>query len=136
MRSTRLASSSSVPVAQLHQLLPLADEKALSFAGWWQRMHQGRAPLVTAALKFVEWAEDGAAPGRFVWEVCQWPHHRSPAWTFVCWMIDGEGMWMKSFASRTEALAYFAQEPAAVMPPSAKSAVDSPIRGVRLRRAS
>ena len=48
---------------------------------------------------------------------------------FVCWMIDDDGMWVKAFPSKRAALAYFAQEPAAVMPPSAKSAVDSPIRG-------
>ncbi len=115
MRSVRLACSLGVFVAQTPQLASPPDEKVRFFLGWWQRMHQGSDPLVAIALKFVEWTgEDGAAQ-RFVWEVCRWPQGRSLSWKFVCWMVDGDGMWMKEFSSKRAAMAYFRQSPTVVL---------------------
>lgn len=91
------------------------DDKARFFIDWWRRMHSKRRPLVAVALKFVEWAESGAASQRFVWEVCGWPSGNSSRWTFVCWMLDGIGMWTRSFSSKREALTYFRQPPATVL---------------------
>lgn len=91
------------------------DDEVRFFLGWWQRMHTRRRPLVADALKFVTWAEDGVAPQRYVWEVCRWPSRDSFQWTFVCWMIDGVGMWLRSFSSKRAALTYFRQAPAAVL---------------------
>lgn len=105
----------SLPAQLPSQVLGHADEKARFFVAWWLRMHQDRAPLVAVSLKFVEWAAAGAVAQRFVWEVCRWPQGDSSEWTFVCWMLDGEGMWMRSFPSKRAAMAYFAQAPAVVM---------------------
>ena len=98
-------------------------------------MHDKPDPLVAVSLKFIQWAGADAAPQRFVWEVCRWPQWRSSEWTFVCWMIDGDGMWMQSFRSKQAAMAYFAQAPSIVMAAS-PSSDGSPIQGVQLHRAS
>lgn len=97
------------------------DDKARFFIDWWRRMHSKRRPLVAVALKFVEWAECGAVSQRFVWEVCRWPSGSSFRWMFVCWMIDGIGMWTRSFSSKRAALTYFRQAPAAVLSRSGES---------------
>lgn len=111
------------------------DEKVRFFVGWWQRMHQKPDPLGAVALKFVEWADDGAASQRFVWEVCRWPQGpkgRSSEWAFVCWMIDRDGMWMKRCSSKRAALAYFRQPPAVVMVRSEQTDAEQP-EGVSVR---
>lgn len=113
-----------------------SDEKMQLFVGWWQRMHKDQEPLFAVALKFVEWSEAGAAAQRFIWEVCRWPLGNSSSWKFVCWMIDGDGMWTKSFPSKRAAMNYFEQAPAVVMSPSSQSVHGSPIQGMRIRRAS
>lgn len=87
-------------------------------------MHRRRNALATVSLKFVEWANAGEAPQRFVWEVCRWPKGHSFDWTFVCWMVDGVGMWLKTFPSKREAMAYYRQAPAAVMARTARPAGD------------
>src|SRR4051812_14564851 len=100
MRSSGFAGSSSDLVSKIARFIPPLDEKARFFVGWWQRMHRKPNPLAAVALKFVTWANEGEVPQRFVWEVCRWPQapkgHASE-WTFVCWMIDGVGMWLKPF---------------------------------------
>lgn len=107
------------------------DEKTFFFIGWWGRMHKRPNPLRMHALKFVEWPADGPAPQRFVWEVCEWPQGKVAKWTFVCWMLDGEGMWLKEFPSQTAAMEFFQQSPAVVM------AGDTNVRdGAQRRRAS
>ena len=81
-------------------------------------MHQKPNRLEVLALKFVAWGSEGEAPQRFVWEVCRWPQGpkgRSSEWGFVCWMIDGVGMWMKRVSSKRAALAYLRESPAVVM---------------------
>lgn len=132
MRSARLATSSVI--AQIHYLVPFSDEKARFFLAWWQRMHENSAPLVAVSLKLVEWATNGGTAQRFVWEVCRWPQRRSSSWTFVCWMIDGDGMWMRSFSSKKSALNYFAQSPTIVMAHS-QSTDDGGSRGQQIRGA-
>lgn len=101
------------------QLITQPDENARFFVDWWRRMHSERRPLVAVALKFISWAAaDGAPARRFVWEVCRWPQgakSRRPEWTFICWMVDDVGMWLKEFPSRRDAVAYFCLPPAEVM---------------------
>jgi hypothetical protein len=97
------------------KLLSNPDDKARFFIDWWRRMHSKRRPLIAVALKFVEWAESGAGSQRFVWEVCRWPSGDSSRWMFVCWMVDGIGMWTRSFSSKRAALTYFRQAPATVL---------------------
>lgn len=115
MRSSGSSGSSSNLVAKINRLIPSTDDDARFFVTWWLRMHQRRNPLVAVALKFVEWAEEGVAAQRYVWEVCRWPQGRSVDWVFLCWMIDGRGVWMKQFPSKRAAMAYFRQAPDAVM---------------------
>lgn len=97
------------------QLLASPDDRTRLFVEWWQRMHHDPDPLVATALKFIEWADGDALAQRFVWEVCRWPQGRSSKWTFVCWMIDGDGMWTQGFPSKHSAIAYFRQSPDVVM---------------------
>lgn len=100
------------------QLLAQSDEQARFFVDWWRRMHSRRRPLVAVSLKLVSWAAEGAPAQRFVWEVCRWPQSpksRRPEWTFICWMVDGVGMWLKEFPSRRAAVAYFRLPAAEVM---------------------
>lgn len=86
----------------------IVDAKARFFVGWWQRMHRGRRALITLRLKgAVILDEQTGQPARYVCEVCKWPRWRGFDWVFVCWMIDGVGMWLKKFPTRKEALAYF-----------------------------
>lgn len=115
MRSVRLARSSSVLVAKIHQIVAPSDDKARFFIGWWLRMHREPGPIIAVDLKLIEWSDGEIAPQRFVWEVCRWPQGRSSGWSFVCWMIDGTGMWMKRFPSKRAAIAYFRQSPDVVM---------------------
>ena len=98
-----------------HKLVSATNDRAQAFVDWWLRMHRGRRPLIAERLRFVEWAEGGQSTQRFVWEVCRWPSGDSARWMFVCWMIDGVGMWWKAFPSKREALAYFGQAPEVVM---------------------
>lgn len=91
------------------------DDTTRFFVGWWLRMHEKPDPLVITALKFVEWATAGAAAERFLWEVCRWTQGKSSSWTFICWLIDGDGMWMRDFPSKRAAMAYFDQSPAIVL---------------------
>lgn len=114
-------------VAQLpSQCIANPDDKTRFFVGWWQRMHESIGPLVAVALKFVEWSEDGVAARRFVWEVCRWPQGHGSSWTFVCWMIDGDGMWLKEFSSKRAAMTYFRQAPAVVLDRPTKAATALP----------
>lgn len=46
-------------------------------------------------------------PERFIWEVCKWPRWHGFDWVFICWKIDGTGMWMKQFSTKREAQAFF-----------------------------
>ena len=124
MRSSGFSSSSSELAAKIGRLTPPTDDNARFFVAWWLRMHQRRNPLVDVALKFVEWAKEGAATQRYVWEVCRWPQARSFHWMFVCWMVDDYGLWMKQFPSKRAAMAYFRQVPAAVMTRSARPSGD------------
>jgi hypothetical protein len=108
-------------LAQLpSQCIANPDDKMRFFVGWWQRMHEDVQPPVAVSLKFVEWSAEGTPAKRFVWEVCRWPRGRSVRWTFMCWMIDGDGMWTKPFPSKRSALAYFGQAPAVVLARSAQ----------------
>lgn len=100
-----------------------------AFTDWWLRMHRGRRPLVAERLRFVEWAKDGQASQRFIWEVCRWPSGDSARWMFVCWLLDEVGMWWKVFPSKRAALAYFRQAPAVVI--ARKSS--GPADGVEMR---
>lgn len=112
------------------KLLANTDEPTRFFIGWWRRMHQRRKPLVAVSLKYVEWAEEGGTTQRYVWEVCRWPKgQRGPRgrffdWTFICWMVDGVGMWLKTFPSKREAIGYYCQAPAVVMARAAQPTGD------------
>ncbi len=131
MGSSQLVASSSEFGTLIAHLIEPADKKARDFLGWWQRMHRRPVGLVVVALKFIEWVDDGATAQRFVWEVCQWPQGRkgrASEWTFVCWMIDGDGMWMKPFSSKCAAQAYFRQPATVVMTRSAQTTTDQLIR--------
>lgn len=112
------------------------DEKMRFFVDWWQRMHTEPHLLVAESVKLVEWTEEGATAQRFLWEVCLWAEGASSLWTFVCWMIDGEGMWMKHFPSKEAATAYFEQPPAVVMAPASHVDDENPAVGIKVRRAS
>lgn len=136
MRSSRSANSSSSVEARVWQLLPPTDEKVRYFVDWWQRMHGDPQPLVAEAVKLVEFSEEGAAPQRFLWEVCRWPEGTSSSWAFVCWMIDGDGMWTRHFASKKEAAAYFEQSPAVVLAAPSQTDDEHPVVGVKVRRSA
>lgn len=99
-------------------------------------MHAEPNPLVAELIRLIVWAEEGAAAQRFIWEVCRWPKGHAWSWAFVCWMIDGDGMWMQPFPSKQAAMARFEQAPSVVMALSSQSVDGNPIRGVKLRRAS
>ena len=124
----------SASLASIDHLLG-TDELASVFRGFWQRMHGSVCTLVAAELKFVNCSSDGAAPHRCVWEVCEWPRGDSATWTFVCWLIDGQGMWLQQFASREEALRFFEQSPDVVMRHH-DGVADDVAEGGRQRRAS
>lgn len=125
------------PVASLAGIEHLLgiDERARAFRRFWRRMHSPTCKLAAVALKYVEWSPDGAAAHRYVWEVCEWPQGNTATWTFVCWLIDGQGMWLRQFASREDALHFFEQSPDVVMRPRDAVAHDV-AEGVRQRRAS
>jgi len=108
---------------------------APEFVGFWQRMHGTTCKLAAVALKYVEWSLDGTAPNRYVWEVCDWPRGNSATWTFVCWLVDGQGMWLRQFASKERAMAFFDQSPDVVMRPR-DAVADDVAESVRQRRAS
>ena len=108
---------------------------APEFVGFWQRMHGTTCKLVAVALKYVEWSPDDTGAQRYVWEVCEWPQGSSTTWTFVCWLIDGQGMWLRHFASKDEAMQYFEQSPEVVMGPRDSVAADV-AEGAAQRRAS
>lgn len=129
MRSSGILGSSSDLVTEIGRLVTPFDEKARFFVEWWLRMHQKPSPLAAVTLKFVEWGNDGEPPQRFVWEVCRWPQGpkgRSSEWTFICWMIDGVGMWLKPFSSKRSALAYLREPPAVVMAKPTEPDADRP----------
>lgn len=113
MPTSRQPSSSRLNLP--HKLVTATDAKTRAFTEWWLRMHRGRRPLVAERLRFVEWAKDGQAAQRFVWEVCRWPSGDSARWMFVCWLLDEVGMWWTVFPSKRAALAYFRQAPEVVM---------------------
>lgn len=130
-QSTRLTLFAHLPPSALSA----PDDSMSSFIAFWTRMHSTTCKLAAAALKFVEWAPDGAARQRHVWEVCEWPQGNTATWTFVCWLIDGQGMWLRKFASKDDALHYFTQSPDVVMRP--RDVVgDDVTEGARQRRAS
>ena len=135
MHRHRLAGLSPQHGPDIRDVVRATDEKARSLIGFWHRMHGTTCKLATAALKYVEWSPDGAAAHRYVWEVCEWPRGDSATWTFVCWLIDGQGMWLRQFASREEALRFFEQSPDVVMRPRDVVA-DDVAEGARQRRAS
>lgn len=108
---------------------------APEFLGFWHRMHGTTCTLVAVALKYVEWSPDGAATHRYVWEVCEWPRGNTATWTFVCWLIDGQGMWLRKFTSKETAMAFFEQSPDVVMRPRYVVA-DDVAEGAHQRRAS
>lgn len=97
------------------ELQAFPDEKTFFFVGWWSRMHKRPNPLRMHSLKFVEWPTDDQGPQRFVWEVCEWPQGKVAKWTFVCWMLDGDGMWLKEFPTKAAAEAFFQQPSDVVM---------------------
>lgn len=98
------------------------DYKAQQFAGWWHRMHRKRSGMICIRTKSVVFPDgETGRPARYFWEVCKWPRFGGCDWVFVCWMIDGAGMWSKKFPTKKAALAYFAESPAVVMAPTADS---------------
>ena len=98
------------------------DDKAQQFAGWWHRMHRKRSGMICIRTKSVVFPDRKTGhPARYFWEVCKWPRFGGFDWVFVCWMIDGVGMWSKKFPTKKAALAYFAEPPAVVMAPTADS---------------
>ncbi|MBL9003966.1 MAG: hypothetical protein JNJ46_06950 [Myxococcales bacterium] len=129
----------SARLSLLAQLPPSAlsspDDKLTSFIDFWTRMHSTTCKLVSVAMKYVECSPDGAATQRYIWEVCEWPKGNTATWTFVCWLIDGQGMWLRQFASRDDALRFFEQPPDVVMRPRDVVA-DDVAEGARQRRAS
>ena len=130
-QSARLALLAQIPPS----VLSAPDDQLTSFIDFWTRMHSTTCQLVAVALKYVEWSPDGAAAHRYVWEVCEWPKGNTATWTFVCWLIDGQGMWLRQFASREEALHFFEQSPDVVMRPR-DGVADDVAEGGRQRRAS
>lgn len=84
------------------------DQKGHDFVSWWRRMHQGRRPLIAVTLKPVTMpVTTDRPPARYLFEICRWPYAASFQWTFICWLIDGAGMWAKEFPTKQAALAYF-----------------------------
>lgn len=130
-QSTRLTLFTHLPPS----VLSAPDDSMTSCIDFWTRMHSTTCKLVAAALKYVEWSPDGAATQRYIWEVCEWPKGNTATWTFVCWLIDGQGMWLRQFASKEEALHFFEQSPDMVMRPC-DVVVDDVAEGARQRRAS
>ena len=130
-QSTRLSLLAQIPPSALSA----PDDKLTSFIDFWSRMHGTTCKLVAVALKYIEWPPDGVAAHRYVWEVCEWPRGSTATWTFVCWLIDGQGMWLRHFASKDEAMHYFEQSPDVVMRPRDAVAGDV-AEGGRQRRAS
>lgn len=115
----------------------IVDAKTRFFVGWWQRMHRGRRALVTLRLKgAVILDEQTGQPARFVCEVCKWPRWRGFDWVFVCWMIDGVGMWLKKFPTRREALAFYRLPLEVVLSSKAKPAMARPVPLARHSPAS
>lgn len=135
MRRPRLAGLSPQHHPDIQDVVFATDDKAHYLVGFWQRMHGETTKLAAAALKYVEWASDGATAKRYVWEVCEWPHGSTSTWTFVCWMLDERGMWLLRFASKEEALRCFEQSPDIVMRPHDVVSTDV-AEGARQRRAS
>ena len=133
MSASRVLSPSA-SLAGIDHLLG-TDERAWEVRGFWHRMHGTTCTLAAVALKYVEWSPDGAATHRYVWEVCEWPRGNTATWTFVCWLIDGQGMWLRSFASKEDAQHFFEQSPEVVM--RRRDLVsDDVAEGARQRRAS
>lgn len=130
-QSARLTLFARLPPSALSA----PDDSMSSFIAFWTRMHSTTCKLAAVALKYVEWSPDGAAAHRYVWEVCEWPRGSTATWTFVCWLIDGQGMWLRHFASKGEAMHYFEQPPDVVMRPRDVVA-DDVAEGARQRRAS
>lgn len=133
MSASRVLIPSSSLAGIDHLLGP--DEYARAFRGFWHRMHSPTGKLTAATLKYIEWSPDGAVLKRYVWEVCKWPQGNTATWTFVCWLIDGQGMWLRPFASKEEAMSFFEQSPDVVMRPR-DVAADDVAEGGRQRRAS
>lgn len=103
---------SAVHLLGSQRLLPIVDEKLRLFVSWWQRMHSRKQKLIAISLKAVVCPDHGTKQcARFVWEVCKWPRWHGFDWVFICWKIDGTGMWMKQFATKREALAFYWQSP-------------------------
>jgi hypothetical protein len=130
-QSARLSLLTHLPPS----VLSAPDDKLTSFIDFWHRMHGTTCKLVAAALKYIEWSSDGAAVHRYVWEVCEWSRGDSATWTFVCWLIDGQGMWLRQFASKTDAMRFFEQSPDVVMR-RRDVVADDVAEGARQRRAS
>ena len=114
MTALRKPSSRQLPITLGKSLLRRLESDQ-DFVDRWLRMHRGRRPIVAVQLRFVTWPQTGQPSQRFVWELCKWPKGDSVDWMFVCWMIDGVGMWWKVFPSKQAALAYFRQAPEVVM---------------------
>lgn len=96
-------------------IVKATDEESSFVIDWWRRMHRGRRPLVAVAVKSVTWSADGAEPERCICEVCKWPQRDGFVWHFICWRIDGLGVWWKAFPSKRAAMAYYRQAPDVVM---------------------
>ena len=135
MHRHRLAVVSPQHRPDIRDVLGATDDKARSLIGFWRRMHGPTCKLAAIALKYVEWSPDGSAAQRYVWEVCEWPQGNAATWTFVCWLTDGRGMWLRQFASKEMAMAFFDQSPDVVMRPGDVVA-DDVAEGGRQRRAS
>lgn len=115
MRSPRTTCLVPATITDLDHIVTASDDKARVLLEWWRRMHRRPNALVAIAVKAVMWSADGATAARFVWEVCQWPQGDAAKWTFICWMLDGEGMWLKEFPSKQAAMDYYGLPPAVVM---------------------
>jgi len=135
MRRQRLAGLSPQHHPDIQDVVLATDDKARAAVDYWHRMHGRTCKLVATALKYVEWSADGAATHRYVWEVCDWPQGSTGSWTFVCWLIDEQGMWLRSFASKEDAVRFFEQSPDLVMRPR-DTVSDDVAEGARQRRAS
>ena len=94
------------------------DDQAQQFAGWWHRMHRKRSGMICIRTKSVIYPDGKTGrPARYFWEVCKWPRFGGFDWVFVCWMIDGVGMWSKKFPTKKAALSFFGSSPDVVMNP-------------------
>jgi len=101
------------------RLTLIADEKLRLFVAWWERMHRGQQKLTAVALKAVLGPKGETGwPERYVWEVCKWPRWPGFDWVFICWMIDGAGMWLKEFSTKREAQVFFRQTSTVVVRPT------------------